>query len=437
MSRKVTGNQKHLTMEDRTYIEEALKRNMNFVDIAKYLKKDPTTISREVRKHRIMQKPNSFNNSAQNQCANIKTCQKRNVCNVGKNCRYPCRQCRNCNTVCPDFVQVTCPTTVKAPFVCNGCEKKSPCRLQKWYYRADPSQRAYRELLVSAREGINMDDASFRELDSLITPLVKRGQSIAHICAAHKDDIQVTERTVYNYFDKQLFTAINLDLPRKVRYKPRKRHLNTEPRDYAVREGRTYEDFQRVMSEYPSVSVVEMDTVEGRKGGKVLLTFLVRNCRLQLAFLMDNQTQACVRAQFEWLHEALGTELFSLVFSIILTDNGSEFLDPRALETTSLDVRSSRVFFCDPNCSYQKGMLEKNHEFIRYVLPKGTSFDNLTQQDVNLLVNHVNAAFRDSLSGKSPFDMAEFLLPPRFLTALDLRRIAPDEVLLKPQLLFH
>lgn len=435
MSRKVLGNQKHMSEEDRNYLEEALKRNLKFVDIAKFLKKDPTTISREVKKHRVEQKPNSFNNGGHNQCAHLQSCTKRDVCGIGKNCRYPCKQCQNCNDVCPDFMQRVCPTTIKPPYVCNGCEKKMGCRLPKQYYRASLSQREYKELLTSAREGINMDKGEFKQLDALVTPLVKRGQSIAHICAAHKDEITVTERTVYNYFDQGLFTAANLDLPRKVRYKPRKQRPNTQPRDYAVREGRTYEDFQRLLLEHPTVSVVEMDTVQGCKGGKVLLTMLVRSCRLQLAFLMDSQTQACVKAQFDSLREALGEELFSLVFRIILTDNGSEFLDPLSLETSSSGMELNKVYFCDPNCSYQKGMLEKNHEFIRYILPKGTAFDHLTQADVRLLVNHVNAANRDTLSGKSPFDMAEFLLPPRFLVTLGLKRILPDEVLLKPQLL--
>jgi hypothetical protein len=264
------------------------------------------------------------------------------------------------------------------------------CRLPKWYYRAQVGQREYLETLSCAREGINLPEAGLKEFDCLISPLVKRGQSLAHIHAAHKEDIPVTERTLYNYC---------------------------------------------LMYEYPTLSVVEMDTVEGRKGGKVLLTLLVRSYRLQLAFLMDAQTQACVKTCFDMLRETLGEELFSLIFALILTDNGSEFLDPLSLETALDGTRRIRVFYCDPNCSYQKGMLEKNHEFIRYVLPKGTPFDSLTQENVALIVNHVNAAHRDSLSGKPPYDTAEFLLSKRFLVALKLNQVLPDEVLLKPQLL--
>jgi len=237
MSRKsIKPKQKHLSIEDREYIEEALKRNLSFKEIARFLQKDPTTISKEVKKHKITQKPSGFNNSGK-QCVHIKTCQKRDICNTGK-CRYPCRQCQNCTLVCPDYQKNICPKTQKAPFVCNGCDKKTSCRLEKQYYRAAPSQREYRETLVSSREGINMNTEEFNELDALIAPLVKQGQSIAHICAAHADEIPCTERTIYNYFDQNLFSVRNIDLPRKVRYKKRKPKTPKEPCDYAARQNR-------------------------------------------------------------------------------------------------------------------------------------------------------------------------------------------------------
>ena len=433
MSKKtITPNQKHLTLEDREYIEEALKRNLCFKEIARYLQKDPTTISKEVRKRKITQKPSGFNNSF-NQCKHKRTCQKRDLCGSGK-CRFPCHKCKNCNEVCSDFVKNSCLKIIKAPFVCNGCDMKMTCRLEKQYYRAAPSQREYEEALVASREGIDISRDEFKNLDNLISPLVKRGQSIAHICAANADKIPCTERTVYNYFEQNLFSACNLDLPRKVRYKKRNK-TKPEPKNYAVRNGRTYEDFLRFAAENPELSIVEMDTVEGVKGGKVLLTMLIRSCRLQLAFLMEEKTQANVQERFEWLYETLGDEVFQAVFGIILTDNGSEFLDPVSLECDADGVIRTHIFFCDPNCSYQKGMLEKNHEYIRYILPKGTSFDELCQDDVRLMLNHINSSSRDSLGGKSPFDAAKFLLPQKFLSALSFEKVQPNEILLKPRLL--
>lgn len=434
MSRKkITPTQKHLTIENREYIEEALKRNLTFKEIAHYLQKDPTTVSKEIKKHRCIQKPSGFNNSG-NRCMYVKTCQKKDICNTGK-CKFLCRRCQNCTLVCSDYAEAICPNVTKAPYVCNGCDRKSACRLTKHYYRANISQNKYREILVTSREGINMDACEFDFLDELISPLVKNGQSLAHICANHSNEIPCTERTIYNYFEQNLFSAINLDLPRKVRYKKRKVKVNKEPCDYAVREGRTYQDFLKYTAENPEISVVEMDTVEGRKGGKVLLTFLVRSCRLGITFIMPDKTQKSVNACFALLYDALGKKLFETVFGIILTDNGSEFLDPVSLECDSDGVIHTRIFFCDPNSSYQKGMLEKNHEFIRYILPKGVSFDCLEQSDINLMMNHINSLCRDSLGGKSPFNVTEFIIGAALLHKLSYFKISPDEVLLKPSLL--
>ena len=189
------------------------------------------------------------------------------------------------------------------------------------------------------------------------------------------------------------------------------------------------------IAENPELSIVEMDTVEGRKGGKVLLTLLIRSCRLGLTFLMEDKTQKSVKACFDLLYKSLGEKLFKTVFGVILTDNGSEFLNPLELECDGDGLIHTRLFYCDPNASYQKGMLEKNHEFIRYILPKGSSFDDLHQPDINCVMNHINSLNRDSLGGKSPFDAARFFLPDELFPALQCQKIPPDEVLLKPSLL--
>ena len=421
------SNQKHMTQADREHIEAALQRHMTFKEIAKFIGTHPTTISREVKKHLVKQ------NATKIRCKHVETCKIKGLCK-GLQCRFPCRQCQHCHQHCKDFEQKTCEKIQKAPFVCNGCEKRSNCRLEKQIYRANTAQREYRETLVSSREGIDVSKDDFQNLDSLISPLIKRGQSIAHICAAHSEEIHCTERTIYNYFDKNYLSVGNLDLPRKVRYKKRKKSA-PEPKNYAVRDGRTHEDLLRFVAGNPDVSIVEMDTVEGIKGGKVLLTMLIRSCRLQLAFLMEEKTQANVQKWFDWLHERLGAEVFRAVFGVVLTDNGGEFLDPLSLELGSDGTPRTRIFFCDPNCSYQKGMLEKNHEFIRYVLPKGTSFNDLTDDDIPLVLNHINSLCRDSLNGKSPLDLAEMLLPTNFLAMLGFSKVPPSEVLLKPQLL--
>ena len=155
--------------------------------------------------------------------------------------------------------------------------------------------------------------------------------------------------------------------------------------------GRTYEDFLEYTAANPDTPVVEIDSVEGRKGGKVLLTVFFRNSNLMLAFLRDRNTARSVTEVFEWLYNVLGHEQYCRLFPIILTDRGSEFTDPVSIECTKFGEIRSRVFYCDPQRSDQKGGCEVTHEFIRRVLPKGTSFDHLQQSDILRMMSHINS----------------------------------------------
>lgn len=178
-----------------------------------------------------------------------------------------------------------------------------------------------------------------------------------------------------------------------------------------------------------------MDTVEGIKGGRVLLTLLFRSSRLMLAFLLYEKTQKEVLRVFNMLEYELGNDLFEKTFPIILTDNGTEFGDPLSLEFNSEGLGRTRIFYCNPRASYQKGMIEKNHEFIRYVLPKGTAFEGLLQTDINLMINHINSFARASLNWFAPIDVAKFTLDKDVIKKLNLKKIPPNEIQLNTKLL--
>lgn len=226
----------------------------------------------------------------------------------------------------------------------------------------------------------------------------------------------------------------NIDLQRKVKYKPRK-HINKVLKDPSWREGRKYSDFTAYLEEYPETQVVEMDTVEGVKGGKVLLTMLFRNTRCMLAFLLPSKTQESVLEVFNYLEKSMSTLIFRKTFPLILTDNGSEFLNPISLETGKDSFIRTSIYYCDANASYQKGSLEKNHEFIRYIVPKGESFDYCTQEDITLMINHINSTVRTSLNSRTPYELASLLLDECIIEILGLKRIEHDKVHLKPNLL--
>ena len=159
------------------------------------------------------------------------------------------------------------------------------------------------------------------------------------------------------------------------------------------------------MTDHPAVHEVEMDSVIGRIGGKVLLTLIFPSSELMLAFLRERNTAQSVIERISFLYEHLGSKNFHYLFPVLLTDNGSEFSDPIAIEQAPDRTERTRIFYCDAMASYQKPHVERNHEFIRRILPKGSSFDDLTQEDINLLLSHINSYARASLGDKSPFQV--------------------------------
>lgn len=242
---------------------------------------------------------------------------------------------------------------------------------------------------------------------------------------------------MYNYVDLGVFSFRNIDLPRKVKYKKRKENEKQRiRRETAIRKGRTYEDYKEYIGKHPESSIVEMDTVEGVKGGKVFLTLIFRQSKFMLIYLMDHKNIESVEKAFKKIKDILGLETFKKVFEVILTDNGSEFFNPMSIEKDEeAGEIVSHVFYCDPGASWQKGAIEKNHEYIRYVLPKGSSFDKLTQEKTNILMSNINSTSRDTLNGKTPYDAALLILDEETLRKLGVIKIKADEVNLSPNLL--
>lgn len=155
------------------------------------------------------------------------------------------------------------------------------------------------------------------------------------------------------------------------------------------------------------------------------MTLFFRKSSFMLIFDIKSCTQMEVAAAFDQLYSALGRRVFINTFRIILTDNGPEFKNPWAIEYDSNKKFRTKVFYCDPYTSSQKGRLEKNHEFIRYVIPKGRSMEHYTQEDMILLARHINSVARDSLNGKTPFDLASLLLDKKVL-AFSGRKKSPQ-----------
>lgn len=430
-------SKKHMTLKDRYTIYHMLNEGNSFKKIADAINKNCTSISREIRNHLEFKKTGAYSHGF-NACVHRKSCLQTSLCSrctsPVKNGKKRCSFCSKCNFVCPDFQEEKCKKLEKPPYVCNGCEGKRNCTLEKRYYNAIYADKEYRSVLSESRAGISYSEAEIKHLDSVISPLIRRGQSINHICANNKDSLMASESTIYRLIDYNLFSARNIDLPRKVKYRKRKKAKDFKV-DKLCRRNRTYDDYLKYCEEHPDLPITQMDTVEGIKGGKVLLTIHFVKAELMIAFLRDNNDSQSVIDIFEKLYIELRCDIFMDIMPIIVTDNGSEFSNPNAIEFDGQRKQRTHIFYCDASSPGQKGSIEKNHELIRYVLPKGTSFDNLTQEDITLLMDHINSYSRESLGNKCPYDTFKFFYNVEILNALNCHRIPGNEVNLTPSLL--
>lgn len=444
MPKKKEYDHKHLSTSQRIHIEKGLNDGLSFAAISRKLDKHPSTIAKEVKKYRTLQ-PREKDPKKPARCALFKECTLRFLCDK-KDCVKMCKSCYDvklqvskCSYLCSEYREPQCASISKAPFVCNHCARQRTCNKEKAYYIAQNADQSSQELLVSCRQGINQAPADIAMLDTLISPLLAQGQSLAHIYAFHGHEIPCSRKTLYNYIDQGVFTAKNIDLRRKVRYKckPRKTGTRVSLAAKEFRIGRTYEDFQKFIQENPDIPVVELDTVEGGRDNstQAFLTIFFRNCSLMLIFVLQEKSQDQVIKVFDYLTEKLGIKVFQELFPVILTDNGVEFQFPERLECDKNGEIRTKIFYCNPNSSWQKGRIEKNHEYIRYVIPKSQSLDHYKQRDACVLMNHINSEARDSLNGCTPFRLSKMLLNNRLHRLLCLQEIPGDQVHLKPSLL--
>lgn len=426
---------KHLTNAERSQIEHMLRGHKSIREIAHVLEKSPSTVSREIKRHAVSSDKVAAKRIP-NRCVHRRSCERYFLCEDKPNCRRKrCSTCNFCNIVCPDFVEEHCLRLSSTPYVCNGCEIEQACTLRKRFYLHNPAQNAYESALTQSRSGVNITEEDLLRLDNFISPLLRSGQSVHHVFVNNPNEFTCCEKSIYRYVNGSLLAARNIDMPRVCRIRPRKSKPIQHKVDKRCRIGRSYEDFMRHMNQHPDTAFVEMDTVEGKKGGSVLLTLHFRSCSFMLAFLRERNTAQSVIDIFNQLCAALGQESFQRLFPVILTDNGSEFSNPTALENTEDGTRRTSIFYCHPSSPFEKPTVENNHEFIRRILPKGCSFDGLTQADIQKMMNHINSYNRQKLNDKSPHESFSFFYGQETLDRLGASLVAPNDILLRPVLL--
>lgn len=428
------GRKKHLSFSERIDIEDYLNKSYSFKAIGREINRDCTSISKEVKKHITTKKTGCFG-KAFNDCKLRFKCNHSYLCE-NPNCNHNyCRFCSLCISICNEYIKEECSKLKEPPYVCNGCSSRNKCTLEKHLYIAKIAQKEYEDIFSESRTGLSIDETEIKRLDDIISPLIKRGHSINHICSNNLDTIMHSEKTIYNYVDANIFTARNIDMPRKVRYRPRKKLKDRFKVDKSCRIGRKYEDFLEFIENNPDTPIVEMDTVEGVKGGKVLLTLEFKESSFMLAFIRDSNTSQSVIDIIENIFDNVGADKFKELFPVILTDNGSEFSNPKAIEFDSKGNQRTKIFYCDPASPHQKGAVENNHELIRRIVPKGKTFDIYNQNDIDLMMNHINSYGRKKLNNRSPNQLFSLIHGDNIHEKFNSKHIPPNKILLRPKLL--
>ena len=409
---------KQLTLSQRIKIEEMLNQRHRKFEIANELNKSQSTIAREISKHRKLKPTNPFRHDNM------------------YNCKYFIN-CRKCTEKCKIFQPIPCKDRDRNIGVCNGCDNLKSCNLDKYFYIAQEAQMQYEYTLKDSRQGVNLNTSELIELAHIICPLVKKGQSIYTILNNHPE-IKLCEKTIYNYIEMGLFKdwdVTNFTLKRKVRRKVSKKKFKKrkEPADYS---GRTYTDYLEYKIQNPNVPTTEMDTVYNQQSGPYIQTFIFENTSFMIGILHQNKTADSMSNALNKFQDKLSSEEYNKLFSLLLTDRGTEFSKPQQFEINmeTEEIRS-KIFYCDPQQSSQKPHVENNHNFIREILPNGKDWSNLTQDKVDLMFSHINSTPRESLGGKTPYEIFTFIYGRQLADKLNIQEILKDEVNTTPRLL--
>jgi len=425
---------KHINLKDRISIQELLNNGLSLTAISRELGKSCTSISNEVLRNSHLIKKGGFGRPFNN-CANRFNCTLTSVCDKPNCNRSYCRSCKFCIRNCKQYIKQPCTLLDKPPYVCNNCKTRTKCTLEKNIYSALLANNISSDVSKQSRQGANITEEELLRINSIISPLIKRGHSVYNILNNHEDEIMLDAKTIYNYINSGLLDVDNMDLLRKVKFKKRVNKSKSLKVDKKCRIDRTYEDYMKFINDNPDISIVEMDTVEGVKGGKVLLTLIFRNSNFMLAYIRDNNTSQSVIDVINKLNETLGSELFKKLFPLLLTDNGSEFSNPLRIENCKDNNSRTKVFYCNPRAAYQKPHVENNHTLIRRIIPKGKPLDSYTQEDIDLMMSHINSYNRKRLNGESPHSTFKFFYGQKTLSLLKQVKIEKDQILLKPELL--
>lgn len=421
-----TNSFSHLTLQERRIILTGITNGSTKAAIAKTIGKDKSTVGKEIKLHRFR----TYKCKLPLECSNYRKCPF----------------ARQCSLDCPNYSPFHCSRRDRSPGACNGCSNWSHCRFDKYQYSPEGAHAEYRSSLIDSREGVNLTSQEAKAMADIIAPLLKQGQSPFHIISNHPE-LGISEKTLYNYIENDVFHEIAgitvMDLRRQVSRKISKKKSNSYKKraNHQFLQGRTYKDYKEYLLENPDIFVTQMDTVyNNESNGPFIQTFKFVNAGVLFGIYHEEKNALSMKEGVDLLEKILGTSLFRKYVHVLLTDRGSEFSYADQMETSCDGTRRTRVFYCDPMQSGQKGTLENKHIELRYILPKGTDLKELgliDQDALNLALSHVNSSPVEKLGGKSPLELTDFMYHDLYerLETFGVHKIEKDKVILKPYLL--
>lgn len=359
------SNWKHLTEESRKLLSNMLTKNFKLVEMADLLHMDPTSLSKEIKRNRVLLKKGRTQE---------------------KSCKH----------------------TLRYPYVCNGCAKKyNVCPFNQYKYDSHVAQTYADMRLVQSRLGLNMSDEAYKHLNKTIKEGVSEGQSIYHI-VKHNPQLTVSVPTVYRLINTRQLSTKKFDLPYAVRYKKRKslKQYEYKENNRIDRSSRTYLDFLAFQFNRPGLFHAQMDFLGSiRTDKKSILTMTIPSLHYVMLFLMESPNSQKVIEIFDQLESQLTTKVFTQLFPFILTDRDPCFSQFDGIESsiTSTHPRTY-LFYCDSFNSSQKANVEQMNKQLRKFFPKGKSIDHLTQEDIRQVNRIINSSRIASLSGSSPHE---------------------------------
>ena len=267
-------------------------------------------------------------------------------------------------------------------------------------YSPEMAEAAYREHL--AAKGPDLKIGNDHELAQHIEKkIAEDGYSPAAVLGEIKEQglefkTSICESTLYTYIDKGVFlTVTNKNLPVKGQ---KKRPYNKVKRAKRPPAGTSIENRPKEIDDRAVVGDWEMDCVEGKKKTKkTLLVLTERKSRREIIRPMRDQTARSVVRVLDSLEREYGAN-FSKIFRTITVDNGSEFADCAGMEKSCRRKGNrTKIYYCHPYSSYERGSNENVNRMIRRWFPKGTDFRKVTAKAIQKVEDWINNYPREIL----------------------------------------